>query len=70
LTIHAEHAFRSEAAKGVPVRPQLRSLGHNRAGRGRWSPRRKVHLALSLFPSDEALNRRIPTSPQCQIDPL
>ena len=28
-----------------------------------------VHLALSLFARLEALNRRIPTSPQCQIDP-
>jgi hypothetical protein len=45
------------------------SFGHNRTLRGRWSPRREVHLALSLFP-DQVLNRRIPTPPQCQIDPL
>jgi hypothetical protein len=30
----------------------------------------RVHLALSLFARLEALNRRIPTPPQCQIDPL
>ena len=30
----------------------------------------QLHLALSLFARLEALNRRIPTPPQCQIDPL
>jgi len=29
-----------------------------------------LHLTLSLFASHEALNRRIPTPPQYQIDPL
>jgi hypothetical protein len=29
-----------------------------------------LHLALSLFANFEALNRRIPTPPQCQINPL
>jgi hypothetical protein len=29
-----------------------------------------VHLALSLFARLDALNRRVPTPPQCQIDPL
>jgi hypothetical protein len=29
-----------------------------------------VHLALSLFARLEAFNQRIPTPPQCQIDPL
>ena len=29
-----------------------------------------LHLALSLFARLEAFNRRIPTPPQCQIDPL
>jgi len=28
------------------------------------------YTALSLFARLEALNRRIPTPPQCQIDPL
>jgi hypothetical protein len=32
--------------------------------------RREVHLALSLFARLEALNRRIATPPQSDVDPL
>jgi hypothetical protein len=32
---------------------------------GRMAPCSEVHLALSLFARLEALNRRIPTPPQC-----
>jgi hypothetical protein len=40
------------------------------AADGRMAPCSEIHLALSLFARLEAFNRRIPTPPQCQIDPL
>ena len=33
------------------VRQSNHSFGHNRARRGRWSPRRQVHLAYRFFPT-------------------
>src|SRR5262249_4460675 len=48
----------------------VRVIGPGGSRIRRWSPRRGVHLALALFARLEALNRRIPTPPQCQIDPL
>ena len=51
------------------VRQPHHSLGHNRldADVGHHGVR---SICLSLFAHFEALNRRIPTLPQCQIDPL
>ena len=62
--------FRSTSDLKVGEVGKNHSLGHNRARRGRWSPRREVHLALSLFARLEALNRRIPAPPQGDVDPL
>jgi hypothetical protein len=55
--------------------PAWEPLQNNNEKQRRFSPARaearwrEVHLALSLFARLEAFNQRIPTPPQCQIDP-